>query len=122
MRITPKSSFGDSGQEHARDEGWLGAERRFTVTSMEASLAMVSAGLAFGWLPEHLILPAITAGRARALPLAAGAMRNVSLYVVLVRPELAGPAAREAVQSFTRHLPITPATLSLSGTPPTLRG
>src|ERR1700722_4926832 len=45
----------DSGQQHPRDEGWLGAERRFTVSSMEATLAMVSAGLAFGWLPHHLV-------------------------------------------------------------------
>ncbi len=32
--------------------GWLGAERRFTVSSMEASLAMVTAGLAFACCPS----------------------------------------------------------------------
>ena len=44
----------DSGLKHPRDEGWLGAERRCTVSSMEASLAMVKAGLGYAWLPEHL--------------------------------------------------------------------
>jgi DNA-binding transcriptional LysR family regulator len=97
----------DSGVQHPRDEGWLGAERRFTVSSMEASLAMVSAGLAFAWLPEHLVTPAIAADTARALPLDTGAIRQVSLYLVLVRGALAGPAAREAAQSFARHAPRT---------------
>ena len=45
----------DSGTLDPRDEGWLGAARRFTVSSMEASLATVLAGLAYAWLPEHLL-------------------------------------------------------------------
>jgi DNA-binding transcriptional LysR family regulator len=97
----------DSGQQQPRDEGWLGAERRFTVSSMEASLAMVTAGLAFAWLPEHLVAAALAAGSARALPLVTGATRLVPLYLVLVQPQTAGPAAREAMQSFARHAPLT---------------
>jgi DNA-binding transcriptional LysR family regulator len=97
----------DSGLSQPRDEGWLGAERRFTVSSMEASLAMVTAGLAFAWLPEHLVAPAIAAGTARTLPLETGAARNVALYLVLVQGPVAGPAAREAAHSFARHVPIT---------------
>jgi DNA-binding transcriptional LysR family regulator len=90
-----------------RDEGWLGAERRFTVSSMEASLAIVTAGLAFAWLPEHLVAPTIAAGAARALPLVSGATRIVPLSLVLVHASIAGPAAREAAQSFFRHRPLT---------------
>jgi DNA-binding transcriptional LysR family regulator len=97
----------DSGRRQPRDEGWLGAERRFTVSSMEASLAMVTAGLAFAWLPEHLAAPAIATGTARTLPLETGATRNVALYLVLVHGPVAGPAAREAAQSFARHAPLT---------------
>ena len=97
----------DSGVSQPRDEGWLGAERRFTVSSMEASLAMVTAGLAFAWLPEHLVAPAIAAGTARTLPLETGATRHVALYLVLVQGPVAGPAAREAAHSFARHAPIT---------------
>lgn len=96
----------DSGVHQPRDEGWLGAERRFTVSSMEASLAMVSAGLAFAWLPEPLVAPALATGAVRALPLVTGATRNVSLYLVLVHAQIAGPAARAAAQSFARHAPI----------------
>ena len=74
---------------------------------MEASLATVEAGLAYAWLPEHLVAAAIAAGAARALPLDHGATRTVSLYLVLVHAPVAGPAARAAAQSFARHAPIT---------------
>ena len=95
----------DSGVKHPRDEGWLGAELRCTVSSMEASLAIIKAGLAYAWLPEHLLEEALRAGTLRRLPLAAGGSRNVPLNLVLVRPELAGPAARAAVECFQRHVP-----------------
>jgi len=95
----------DSGLRHPRDEGWLGAERRCTVSSLESSLATVEAGLAFAWLPHHLVDPSFKAGKLRALPLALGATRNMPLYLVLVRPELAGPAARAAIECFERHVP-----------------
>jgi DNA-binding transcriptional LysR family regulator len=95
----------DSGTKHPRDEGWLGAERRCTVTSMEASLATVKAGLGYAWLPEHLTAEAVQQGSLRLLPLASGGSRAVPLSLVLVRPEIAGPAARAAVEIFQRHRP-----------------
>jgi DNA-binding transcriptional LysR family regulator len=92
----------DSGVKHPRDEGWLGAELRCTVSSMEASLATVAAGLAYAWLPEHLIRGALERGEIRRLPLVAGAARKVPLNLVLVNP-----AARAAVEAFQRHRPLT---------------
>lgn len=100
----------DSGTENPRDEGWLGAERRCTVSSMEASLATVQAGLAFAWLPEHLVEDSLKRNALRALPLDTGSHRNVPLNLVLVRPEIAGPAARAAVECFQRHVPQSAAT------------
>jgi DNA-binding transcriptional LysR family regulator len=97
----------DSGVKHPRDEGWLGAERRCTVSSMEASLATVRAGLAFAWLPEHVVVESLRNGSLKALPLITGRERRVPLYLVLVRPEVAGPAARTAVELFQRHVPVT---------------
>ena len=95
----------DSGTIRPRDEGWLGAERRFTVSSLEASLATVLAGLAYAWLPEHLILEPLTDGRVRRLPLTLGGLRTVALHVVVAHPTWAGPAARAALESFQRHAP-----------------
>jgi DNA-binding transcriptional LysR family regulator len=93
----------DSGTTHPRNEGWLGAQRRFTVSSMEASLATLLAGLAYAWLPEHLLEEVLRSGALKRLPLATGGARNISLHVVLARPELLGPAARAAVAAFHRY-------------------
>jgi DNA-binding transcriptional LysR family regulator len=96
----------DSGLKHPRDEGWLGAERRCTVSSMEASLATVKAGLAYAWLPEHFVAASLRDGTLEALSLANGRERRVPLYLVLVHSEVAGPAARAAVEGFQRHIPV----------------
>src|SRR5882757_8106868 len=96
----------DSGGKHPRDDGWLGAELRCTVSSMEASLATVEAGLAYAWLPEHLVRGSLDGGVVRRLPLVAGGSRNVPLNLVLVNADLAGPAARAAVEAFQRHRPL----------------
>ena len=96
----------DSGVKHPRDEGWLGAERRCTVTSMEASLATVKAGLAYAWLPEHVVAESLRNGSLKALPLVTGRERRVPLYLVLVHSDVAGPAARAAAECFQRHIPV----------------
>ncbi len=93
----------DSGSAHPRDEGWLGAAHRFTVSSMDASLATLLAGLAYAWLPEHVLAEALRSGALRRLPLVSGGSRDVSLHLVLGRPTSLGPAARAAVEAFHRH-------------------
>jgi DNA-binding transcriptional LysR family regulator len=90
----------DSGTMQPRDEGWLGAERRFTVSSMEASLATILAGLAYAWLPEHMTQDQLQSGALRRLPLMVGGSRNVALYIVATRPDLLGPAGRVAIDAF----------------------
>jgi DNA-binding transcriptional LysR family regulator len=93
----------DSGTRQPRDDGWLGVGHRMTVSSLEGSLATVRSGLGFAWLPLHLVQDDLAAGTLRALPLAAGGTRSVPLYVVLVRPDLAAPAARTAVDCLRAH-------------------
>jgi DNA-binding transcriptional LysR family regulator len=99
----------DSGLKQPRDEGWLGAERRCTVSSMDASLATVKSGLAYAWLPEHVVAESLRNGTLEPLPLVTGKTRRVPLHLVLVRPDVAGPAARAAVECFQRHVPAVPA-------------
>jgi DNA-binding transcriptional LysR family regulator len=93
----------DSGTSNPRDDGWLGAERRFTVSSMEASLATLLAGLSYAWLPEHMLVDQLKSGALRRLPLVTGATREVSLYIVLPHAEFVGPATRAAVVAFRRR-------------------
>jgi DNA-binding transcriptional LysR family regulator len=90
----------DSGTLRPRDAGWLGSPQRWTVSSLEASFAAVEAGLAYAWLPAHLAQPAIDAGTLAALPLSAGATRRLPLYLILARPQAAGPAAQRAADLF----------------------
>jgi DNA-binding transcriptional LysR family regulator len=93
----------DSGSAQRRDEGWLGADHRYTVSSMESSLGLVLAGLAYAWLPEHVLADHFRDGVLQRIPLAGGGTRTVTLYIVMVRPELAGPAATAAVATFKAH-------------------
>jgi DNA-binding transcriptional LysR family regulator len=93
----------DSGSAQPRDEGWLGADHRYTVSSMESSLGLVLAGLAYAWLPEHMLANYLRDGALRRIPLAGGGSRTVTLHIVMVRPELAGPAATAAVATFKGH-------------------
>ncbi|MEO8309106.1 MAG: LysR family transcriptional regulator [Pseudomonadota bacterium] len=95
----------DSGREHPRDEGWLGAQHRWTVSGVESSLAAVRAGLAYAWLPANRTAKLIESGELKPLPLQAGATRKMSLYVVLAKGQAAGPAARTALELLQRHLP-----------------
>ena len=85
----------DSGTQHPRDDGWLGATRRWTVTSMEASLSMVEAGLGYAWLPRHMTARRILAGELSPLVLEQGHVRVVSLYLMFGRTGHVGPATRE---------------------------
>jgi DNA-binding transcriptional LysR family regulator len=93
----------DSGSTQPRDEGWLGADHRYTVSSMESSVGLVLAGLAYAWLPEHVLANYLREGVLRRIPLAGGGSRTVTLHIVMVRPELAGPAAMAAVATFKGH-------------------
>jgi DNA-binding transcriptional LysR family regulator len=79
----------DSGRRNPRDSGWLGGNMRCTVTSVESSLALVRAGIAYAWLPAHLVVSDIASNELRALPLSAGGTRKLPLYLVLVKPTLA---------------------------------
>lgn len=93
----------DSGTAQPRDEGWLGADHRFTVSSLDASLATILAGLAYAWLPEHMLTEHLQSGVLRMLPLVSGASRKVSLHIVPLRPQSLGPAARAALDAFRHH-------------------
>ena len=95
----------DSGSGQPRDEGWLGAERRFTVSSMEASLAMVDGRTRLRLAARAPGRAPLAAGSLRRLPLQTGGKRKLSLHLVLVHPDPAGPALRAAVECFERHRP-----------------
>jgi len=90
----------DSGIHQQRDSGWLGAEQRWTVTSMETASTLIKNGLGFGWLPEHHVTKDITRGQLKTLDLKQGMRRSIQLNLIFSQPDLAGPAT----QTFAKIL------------------
>ena len=72
---------------------------------MEASLATLLAGLAYAWLPEHLLAEALRSGPLRRLPLVTGGSRKVSLHIVPAAARIDRAGGRAAVEAFHRQSP-----------------
>lgn len=85
----------DSGVRLKRDVGWLGAEQRWTVTSMQTAVCTVSSGMGFAWLPRHEVEELLGRGVLKVLPLALGSTKLGPLFLILAKPDEVGPATRE---------------------------
>lgn len=84
----------DSGRRQPRNEGWLGAEQRWTVTSLYTAAKLVSHGLGFAWLPQHDIAEQLERGTLAVLPLTQGSHRATQMYLYSNKDKPLGPAAR----------------------------
>ncbi|MDX1693959.1 MAG: LysR family transcriptional regulator [Ketobacteraceae bacterium] len=84
----------DSALESSRDEGWLGANQRWTVSHMRTSIDMVSQGFGFAWLPKPHIADQLAQGVLKPLPLRNGLQRTSSIYLTFIDSDRLGPAAR----------------------------
>lgn len=82
----------DSATGQRVDSGWLGAEQRWTVSHLATSIAMISRGMGFAWLPITRISSALADGTLKELPMERGSRRRVSLYLTYADPDKAGPA------------------------------
>ena len=90
----------DSSLNLNRDSGWLGAEYRWTVTSIDTAVAAIKNGLGFGWLPRHQIVSLLDGGVLKALPLKEGQRRTALLHIMLGHPGNAGPATQLLADIF----------------------
>jgi DNA-binding transcriptional LysR family regulator len=97
----------DSSTRERADAGWLGAERRWTVTTPSTSIGAACRGYGFAWFPVNKIKSELEAGILKPLPLREGAERFAQLYLVLAQPEHAGPGVRrlaEIIRTETAQL------------------
>ena len=92
----------DSGIKHNVDVGWLGAEHRWTVTSMETALTAVASGLGFAWLPRHHVQDKLKSGELKLLPLKEGQVYIGNLYLIFGKPTNVGPATKELAAVIRR--------------------
>ena len=80
----------DSGVQRTRVAGWLN-EKRWTVSHKATSIHAACMGLGYAWFPEDTVRAELAAGRLVRLPLAEGAERHATLYLIVADAELAGP-------------------------------
>ncbi|MGR0278199.1 LysR family transcriptional regulator [Marinomonas dokdonensis] len=98
----------DSAVETSMDAGWLGSNRRWTVSSVQSALEIVESGIGFAWLPKADIGEALEKGLLKPLPLVSGAEKRIQVYAILGKGERTGPAARllvELLQAECRKCP-----------------
>lgn len=95
----------DSGSQRRIDAGWLGSEKRWTVSTMQASIEAVSHGLGFAWLPRQRIGRQLDCGILKPIDLAQGGIRPITIYLVHADPDQAGPAARRLGELIMQNKP-----------------
>ncbi|MEX1033384.1 MAG: LysR family transcriptional regulator [Cellvibrionaceae bacterium] len=93
----------DSALKEKVDSGWLKAEQRWTVSTMDTSIDLIRRSFGYAWLPRHRIAELLDSGQLRELPLAVGRTRTAELLLVISDEDKLGPAARcfvQAIRSF----------------------
>lgn len=73
----------DSGLRMRTDAGWLGAERRLTVSHPATAIEALCRGLGFAWMPRIAIRSELESRTLATLPLITGGIRWMDLYLVL---------------------------------------
>lgn len=90
----------DSGRTLPRSAGWQGARQRWSVSSLEASVAAICHGMGFAWLPEHAIDQGLKEHTLRILPLARDSVRSSILYLIQADNETVGPGIQHLTQAL----------------------
>lgn len=83
----------DSGQQDKVDSGWLKAAQRWTVSNMYTAIEVIRSGLAFGWIPEHLIRQELESGALLPLQLKFGGDKSGALFISLADEQCVMSAA-----------------------------
>jgi len=84
----------DSGVNRDRRSVSVEVDQRWTVSQLATSIQAVCMGYGFAWLPEGHIHEELQSGLLRQLPLRAGSMREVPLYLILADADCAGPGVQ----------------------------
>lgn len=98
----------DSATHNKTDSGWLGAEQRWSVSHMRASIDLIEQNLGFAWLPLPAIATSLSNGNLKKLNLDSGGTRSASFYLNYLDKDRIGPAAREfmgELRMLTMNMP-----------------
>ncbi|MCE0722499.1 MULTISPECIES: LysR family transcriptional regulator [Legionella] len=91
----------DSGLNKKRNEGWLGSEFYWKVSTLEMKIQCVVHGIGFAWLPQQIV-------EARNLPILPLNMeenniRTYPVYLVHHQPQEVGPSAKLLIDLFKKY-------------------
>lgn len=95
----------DSGSKRDQRALTVEVDQRWTVGHIATSIEAVANGYGFAWLPDEPIRNHLATGVLKPLPLQQGAIREVPLYLIMTRPDVAGPGVRRLaalLQAFSR--------------------
>lgn len=97
----------DSGVNHSTDIGWLGAEHRWTVTSLETAIEAIRSGLGFAWLPRHQVESKLLRGELKELALSEGSSYQADLFLIFGKPHNVGPATQQLADLIRKAVSIS---------------
>lgn len=84
----------DSGVKRDQRAVTVEVDQRWTVSQIATSIDAVARGYGFAWLPEEHIRDKLASGLLKPLPLQEGGIRELPLYLILTRSDLAGPGVK----------------------------
>lgn len=90
----------DSASLNRCDDGWLGANQRWTVSHMGTSIKLIKKGLGFAWLPMSNIESDMQTHALKMLHLQSGGTRKVTLHLLYLDADKLGPAARAFINEL----------------------
>lgn len=90
----------DSSILNKKNEGWLGANQRWTVTHLHTSINMIASGLGYAWLPLLAIQKYLDGGQLKALPMGEFSARSASLFLSFQDVDALGPAAHAFIRQM----------------------
>ena len=100
----------DSALMVNKDDGWLRADQRWTVSHIRTSVDLVSQGLGYAWLPEPAVRELLEQHVLAPLPLQHGGRRSARFYLNFTDADKLGPATRSFIGELryqTQHLPVS---------------
>lgn len=90
----------DSALATKKNEGWLGANQRWTVSHMQTSIDMICKGLGYAWLPAPAIKTQLKTAQLKPLRLKHHGKRSTQLHLIFKDADRLGPAAKDFISEL----------------------
>ena len=86
-----------------RDSEWLLTEQRVTVSTFSAALHLLTRGVGYCFVPQHLARNSLRRGALKKIPISNHRLHQVGLQMTLPKGAASGPATRRLAALFREH-------------------